>query len=87
MIVRRKQDAILNGFTVTGGIVTAPLSKWTASANFAYSAQTVTLAFDAPEGSTITVEGVEGTYAPGEPVWFRLGTKNADDYGICAQGI
>lgn len=75
LIVRRKQDAILSGFAVTGGIVTAPVSKWTASANFAYSAQTVTLAFDAPEGSTITVEGVEGTYAPGEPVLIPVGDE------------
>ena len=43
--------------------------------NFAYSAQTVTLAFDAPECSTITVEGVEGTCVPGEPVLIPVGDE------------
>lgn len=75
LTVRRKRDAILSGFSVAGGIVTAPISKWTASANFAHSAQTAELAFDAPEGSTITVEGVEGTYAPGEPVLIPVGDE------------
>lgn len=77
LLVRRKQAAILNGFTVEGGAQTAGLVKWTSSANFPANAQTVNMTFDAPAGSTIRIEGVEGTFAPGQTVQVPVGDNNS----------
>ena len=77
LIVRRKQDAILNGYTVEGSAPTTGIAKWVSSANFPASAQEVTMTFDAPEGSAISVEGVEGAYAPGEAVRVPVGSSNS----------
>lgn len=65
--VRRKQPVLIQGFTVEGGGVSSA-DSWTFTANFPHEAEEAKLAFDIPQGSVLTVEGVDGSYGPGETV-------------------
>lgn len=78
LIVRRKQPAVIQSYTVENGTVSAPIEagKWTSSATFPHDAQTVKLTFDLPAGCVIRMKDETAAYRTGEPIPVPVGDNS-----------